>query len=383
MQSFEQVWENPGKSIPVEYVDRYIDELYKIGMKATRLFELIPEIKLAKKLPVLREEVKNTTRQIEIIRNLLVRSKSPTLTAPSLANYVESWWDVILLPVKFVTFDILDKVSEINTSHTDVVPIELRLYSLTAEEHNTIYRRMEAGAGIYPVYKHLEYNEVLESIKALDYMYITQFPIKYLDEQMIEAIAAVSDISGRVIHRSQKIREISAQHPHVSYCIHYDTVPITPSKTVLTTEEVIARLPGSLTKCKNINDAILDAVLEQDYKMLFTKTRIKYLDAARFNQWVESFTCLSSSIKNIPEEFITEEFLDRYYELGGSTAPNNIRDATPVEYIRANADRFPVLRRIVWSPQVLAALEWDPSLYYSADSLLGMSRKKSARSAAV
>jgi hypothetical protein len=176
------------------------------------------------------------------------------------------------------------------------------------------------------------------------------------------------------------------EYPQLSYSI-CDHAPVLtkPSKVPLTTGEVIDGLPMSLARCKDFNDVVLDAVLKQDYSSLFTKTRAQYVDTHRFERWSKNNHVLVPGIKFVPEEVITEEFLDRYYWAALNAAPDNIKNVTSVEYIRENADRFTSLRKIKWPLHVLTELEWNTSLYYSDDSIFAVAgaRKKSARSAEV
>jgi hypothetical protein len=87
---------------------------------------------------------------------------------------------------------------------------------------------MELGSQIHPVYRYLEYDEVVESINALDFIYLNKFPAKYLDKRMHELFAATKLLMAHTLGESNEIERVFTNYPQISFSTEHckSVIPI-------------------------------------------------------------------------------------------------------------------------------------------------------------
>jgi hypothetical protein len=335
----------------------------------TRLYELISEPELKK----IYNKISSCVNRASVyISSALGASNNPLLTHPGFIDYVSTWFDIRAIPTAYITYPILEKVAELYPEG-DRYSIELCLYKQLTEEEYLHLVAMLTTAKISLQYKYHTREEILEHIRKSNYLRLFGFPEKYIDQEMIEAINEhIRDLDGVCKLRNESTKDLIRQHADNYTGVHFYKAP--------------SRVVVPYMKGKNLTDpAVLDSLLGDGYyDNLFTKTRTQYIDHDRFSRWLyNGFHYLSPNLKNIPAEYITEEFLDKYLRMEPPVIPDSIKENIPVEYIQENRIKYPILGKTLWPVHVLHELGWDPAEYYSDETLsfLAGSRKKSARSA--
>jgi hypothetical protein len=383
-KTFEDIWDMDWLvPIPVEFIDEYLERLYGMNLPRTKLIELIPRPYLSKKLGELGRAIDRTAYEVNnIIEQLLKRSKSPVLESPALENYINSWREIRMVPTKYITCAILLKVAVLEPYAGGIY---LNDYQLTAEEHAEIFSVIDHTGDIVRAYKYLTCEEIVQYLTGRKVIAIDNFPIKYINKDIIDIFKSADRIEGYRQHSSKRVNELVCGEKKLHNHFYYSPVVKTATSVRLTMPEIISGLPKSLARLKDLSDpALLDAILACNYTLLFTKSRAAFIDPARFNKWVTHYYAGKAvGLGWVPDEYLTDVFINRYFSYRHNSVPDNIINAVSVEYIRDNVDRLPGLRKMRWPAYVFSELGWDPSAHYTDETLLHLSarRKKSARSA--